>query len=172
MKLFLVIIALFSIILNASDIVSKSVIVHDMQSTRLLERGHLVITTNLTNDINVARINMDYFMKMHWYTFIPNQSGTLIQDLPIEFTREEGYLNLERVNHIDYRDVDIYHNGRWNYLHFTYCHKITIVKKNGEWSAVAYYHPSVSSTGWVLMLLTYNNIPAIGKYTITSKIRL
>lgn len=150
---------------------ANSVIIHDVESTRIINNGTYRIETIGLSQTEV-RVTIHYELHKQWYAPISDQVGDLVQDLPIEYTREEGYLDLEHKGQDRFQNVVLYHLGRVNIGKFSNCHKIQVVKQDGSWEAVAFYHPSVTSTGWTHMELTLKKIPVLGDYTLVSNLRL
>ena len=141
-----------------------------IESTKIIKNGHLNISTRPVNTETVYA-NIHYKLKTKWYVPIPDQEGDLGQELPVEFTNETGYQRLERESRIVYKDVYLDYLGRANVNNYSNCYKIKVTKTDNTWWAVAYYHPSIQSTGWARLELTYNNIPALGTYTIRANLK-
>jgi len=150
-----------------------STITHDIESSKLIKKGHININTTSLQTGEV-KIDMVYELHLRWFVPIDTQRGVLTQNLPEIYVQEQGYLELERMGVQVYKDVTLTHLGRWNVTTkghtYQFCHKILVDKHNGEWSTIAYYHPTVASTGWVRLELTLK-IPTIGDYTIKSNLR-
>lgn len=164
-----------SLLMLFTALFTSTTIIHDVVPTKIINNGTYQIQTSALATDNEAvtdiRVKIHYELHTNWYAPVPDQIGDLTQDLPVEFSREEGYLELERQGHEQFKNVDLYHLGRVNDGEFQNCHKIRVVKQDHTWEAIAYYHPAIASTGWSHMELTLKNVPGLGDYTIFSNLR-
>jgi hypothetical protein len=160
--------AIFPLLL--STLFQTASIFHDVSSTRLIKSGFYEIKTSEVSPEEV-QVNIHYHLKAQWYAPIKDQEGDLIQILPMEYTREEGYLNLEQNGPQQFKNVMLYHLGRMDIPDFPGSHHIRVVRLDNKWEAEAWYHPSIASTGWSQMILTLKDIPVLGDYALKSQLR-
>jgi len=155
---------LFGVLLNGG------VIFHDVEPTRIVKAGEYRMEVIEISSEQV-QFNIQYSLKMQWFAPVGDQTGTLSQILPYEYSREEGYLNLEAAGSSTFDNVTLHHLGREDRPDFPNSHHIRVIRKDNKWEADAWYHPGISSTGWSRMHLTLKNLPVLGDYTLHSNLR-
>jgi hypothetical protein len=147
-------------------------IYHNIHEGKLHRGGTIELTVKEKSESNFMAY-MKYTLKKKWYVPVPEKvlSGDINQPMPIAFQQEEGYLDLEDYGSYDMKDAKLIHLGREDVNDYENCHKIQIIPRNKKWKGILYYHPEVSSLGWVKSEITLLNIPTLGNYEAISTLK-
>lgn len=154
-----------------SLLVSSNSIIHDVQPNKTIKKGYLKISLAEVDGRDDLRLSFQYELKTHWYSPLPDQKGNFSEYYPKKYASKAGYEQLEKNGEEVYEDLTLQHLGRGTKSGYKNGHYIRVIKESGEWSAVAFYHPTIASTGWHSIDLTFYDVPVMGDYTIHTKIR-
>ncbi|OUR97329.1 hypothetical protein A9Q84_13475 [Halobacteriovorax marinus] len=123
-----------------------------------------------TEDSFVATIA--YQIKKKFYVPISDSKlmGNVDQPLPLVFSTKEGYIQLETEKSMKVNKATLKFIARESVGRYYDTYKIEILPDNKKWKAMLWYHPSISSVGWLKTELTLLNIPVLGAYRVKSNL--
>jgi hypothetical protein len=103
---------------------------------------------------------------------VPNEylQGEYIQELPIAFLDERGYLELERVGEMQFPEAKVKFMGRRDVGPLKNAMLIKLLPTNGKSIMNFVYSPQVPGLGWDnLELIIRTRVPLLGDYLLEGK---
>lgn len=126
-----------------------------------------LLSTDTQRSVMVVKLEYEVFKKA--LVPVPNEylKGGLDQELPLEFSDERGYLNLEAHGTMELPEATLIHLGRVTVGTNLQGHHVRIKAKNGRSETDVYYHPHIPELGWGKVgLLLHTPIPMLKDYAL------
>lgn len=126
-----------------------------------------ILSTDTQRGVMVVKLEYEVIKKA--LVPVPNEylKGGLDQELPLEFSDERGYLNLEAKGTMDLPEATLVHLGRVTVNGNLQGHHVRIKAKNGRSETDVYYHPHIQELGWGKVgLLLHTPIPLLKDYAL------
>lgn len=127
----------------------------------------VILSTDTQRGVMIVKLDYEVIKKA--LVPVPNEylKGGLDQELPLEFSDERGYLNLEKQGTMDLPEATLIHLGRVSIGNHQQGHRVKIKAKNGRSETDVYYHPHLPELGWGKVgLLLHTPIPMLKDYSL------
>lgn len=126
-----------------------------------------ILSTDAAKEIMTVELKYQVYKRA--LVPVPSEylKGSEVEELPLEFIDERGYLALEESKTKDLPEATLIYMGRVNIGSYQNGHYVRIKAKNGKSDTDIYYHPQIPGLGWgKVQLFIHTNIPLLKNYNI------
>lgn len=154
-------------ILITADLMANT-IKHNISKGVLHKGGSIEIQKEEKDNKLIATFR--YKLKKKWGVMVPGKvlNGNKDVELPMAFSTEQGYIDLKKNKKLELEKVIVEFVGMIDVNGYQDCYEIKISRKKNDWYGYLYYHPSVTSMGWVKSRLFFDVPIMKGHYSMSS----
>lgn len=167
--LMLIIMTALSTSPNASSQEAK----YKIRPGKLHKGGNVLVS--VLEDADNFKVKMRYEISKKTWLPVPANflKGETIQDLPLPFKDERGYLELEQKGTITTSKVKITFIRRVHFKELQDAYEILVNPINGKFKTKIIYHPQLPSIGWANVEISFiDNNPLFNGYEVIADINL
>lgn len=138
---------------------------------KLHKSGSVVVS--ILDEKDSFKVKMRYEISKKTWLPVPNHylKGETIQELPISFKDERGYLELEALGTISTPKAIITFLKRTDFGELKNAYEILVRPINGKFKTKIIYHPELPSLGWGKVDISFvDNNPLFNGYEVVAEI--